>query len=135
MTSTQNPTLRALVQAVLFIETDENDVPLDKNYTIDDVDEDDLKKLYLEYQEFLDKAEAQILDSISHDFESIDDFYLFHANNQNQTEYDYILTRCHEGCGFWDGDWDKRVSDLLTKLARHHSEINAYVENNVVYLY
>jgi hypothetical protein len=127
MSIEMNPTLFALIETLLWCSNDEEDVPLDRNYSFFDVDSSSLEKLYCEYQAFVNIAETAITKKIGDQWESIDDFYDLIHPSDNQTEHDYILTRNHHGAGFWDGDWSPEVSNILTEAAQMQKEITAYV--------
>jgi hypothetical protein len=122
-----NPTLRALAQVVLYTEYDDNGVSLDINYDIKDFDEKSLEKLYAEFQQFVSEVESAITKKIGGKWECIDDFYDVRQPVEDQTEHDYILTRNHHGAGFWDGDWDNSVAQILTDAANKQGEFSAYV--------
>ena len=125
-----NPTLIALAETVLFSDQDHYGVPLDANYFIKDFEEESLKKLYSEYQQFLSIVEEKITEKIGDRWDCIDDFYDLHQPAPNQTEYDYILTRNRHGAGFWDGDWSSEVSQILTEAAQSQSEFTACVDDD-----
>lgn len=43
-----------------------------------------------------------------------------------QAGHDLWLTRAGHGCGFWDGDWRKRLGDALTIRAKRLGELDVY---------
>lgn len=130
-----NPTLIALAETVLYSECDDYGVPFDANYFVKDFDEESLKKLYGEYQQFLSVVEEKITEKIGEDWDCIDDFYDLAQPALNQTEYDYILTRNRHGAGFWDGDWSDSVSEILTDAAQAQGEFDVYVgDDQKIYL-
>jgi len=130
-----NPTLIALAETILYSECDDNGVPFDANYFIEDFDEESLKKLYGEYQQFLSVVEEKITEKIGEEWDCIDDFYDLAQPALNQTEYDYILTRNRHGAGFWDGDWSDSVSEILTDAAQAQGEFDVYVgDDQKIYL-
>lgn len=125
-----NPTLIALAETVLYTECDEYGEPLDCNYSITDFEEESLKKLYSDYQQFISVVEEKITAEIGENWDCIDDFYDIHQPALNQTEYDYILTRNRHGAGFWDGDWSSQVSKILTDAAGSQPEFTALVDDD-----
>jgi len=130
-----NPTLIALAETVLFLDQDHYGVPLDANYSIKDFEEESLKKLYSEYQQFLSVVEERITEKVGDGWDCIDDFYDLAQPALNQTEYDYILTRNGHGAGFWDGDWSSEVSQILTDAAQSQIEFTACVgDDGKIYL-
>jgi hypothetical protein len=132
-----NPVISHLASTLLATSTDELGQPLDEFHSICDFSPECLEKLYAEYQEFISEVEAKITEKIGDDWESIDDFYEVLQPIQNQTECDYILTRNHEGSGFWDGDWMPEVSQILTDAARKYPEICAYLgdDDKMIYIF
>jgi hypothetical protein len=130
-----NPTARALAETILYTKCDDDGIHLAINYTIADFDEKSLETLYREFQEFVQVVEKQITEKVGDNWGCIDDFYDLLQPSENQTEYDYILTRNHHGAGFWDGDWASEVSKILTDAAHSQSDICAYVgDDNKIYL-
>lgn len=135
-----NPSLRQLAETLLWSETDNSTEsggePLDKNYTPEDIDADSLQELSRHFQSFVEEAEQLIAQKISNDWSSIDDFYTGSVSGAYQTEHDFILTANGHGCGFWEeDDWPKEVGEILTSLAKKHSEIHADVgDDGKVYL-
>jgi hypothetical protein len=135
MTIYVNPTAQALAETILYAECDDDGTPLDRNYGIADFDEKSLETLYREFQEFIEVVERQITEKIGENWDSIDDFYDLIQPSENQTEYDYILTRNRHDAGFWDGDWASEVSQILTDAAQDQSDICAYVgDDGKIYL-
>jgi hypothetical protein len=135
MTVHVNPTAQALAETILYTECDDDGTPLDRNYSIADFDEKSLETLYREFQEFVQVVEKQITEKVGDSWDCIDDFYDLMQPSENQTEYDYILTRNRHGAGFWDGDWASEVSQILTDAAHDQSDICAYVgDDGKIYL-
>lgn len=131
-----NPTLAALLSTVLSLTSDDEGNPLDDRFTISDVCAIDAKRLYSEYQQFIARVEIKIKEKIGDNWNSIDEFYDMAFPSENQTEHDYILTRNQHGAGFWDGDWNKNVSEILSDVARSQIPIEAYEgRDGKVYLY
>lgn len=122
-----NPTLIALAETVLFSDQDHYGVPLDANYSIKDFEEESLKKLYSEYQQFLSIVEEKITEKIGDGWDCIDDFYDLHQPAPNQTEYDYILTRNRFGDGFDKNSWNPQVALILKEAAQSQPEVEAYL--------
>lgn len=130
-----NPTLAALAEVVLFVESDDSGLSLDLSYDVSDFDEESLNKLYSDYQQFLSVAESKITEKIGDEWDCIDDFYDIVHPAENQTEYDYVGQRQRCGAGFWDGDWNELVSDILTDAAHAQGEFDVYVgDDQKVYL-
>lgn len=136
MLTSVNPTVRALAETILWSSSDENGIPLDKNYLPENINHDCLNQLYREYAMFLDSVETKITEAVGDKWDSIDDFYEIMQPTENQTEHDFILTRNGHGAGFWDGDWMECVSGILTDAAKQFPEITAIPgDDGKVYLY
>ena len=129
-----NPTLQALAETLLWSSCDDEGEPLDRFYTIKNFDADSLNKLYADYQLFLEEVEAKISAKIGNTWSCIDDFYNVAQPAENQTEHDYVLTRGRHGSGFWDGDWDDSVAEILTDAAQKQSELSIVCDNGRIYL-
>ena len=127
MLRTVNPTLTILATAILSSENDENGNPLENNSSPTDFSSESLERLYREYSEFISEVESKITEKIGDKWKCIDDFYDISQPIENQTEYDYIMTRNRHGCGFWDGDWSKSVSDILTVAAQKYHSLETYI--------
>ena len=135
MTIHMNPTAQALAETILYTECDDDGTPLDRNYCIADFDEKSLETIYGEFQQFIQVVERQITEKVGENWDSIDDFYDLMQPSENQTEYDYILTRNRHGAGFWDGDWASEVSEILTNAAQDQFDFCAYVgDDGKIYL-
>ena len=100
---------RSYLETALWSSIGDDGTSLDKNYTIEDLSEECIKK-------------------------AIEDCNVFRQDNiyienlkENDVAHDLWLTRNHHGCGFWDGDYEKEVGDYLTKLAHSFGEIDLYV--------
>lgn len=127
MTIYMNPTARALAEVVLYSECDDEGAPLDRNFSVNDIDEKSLEKLYCDFQSFIQDVEAKITEKVGEKWECIDDFYNLAQPIEGQTEHDYVLTRNHHGAGFWDGDWDNSVAQILTDGANKQGEFSTCV--------
>ena len=131
-----NPTIRALAETILWSSCDDSEIPLDKNYSAEDINQECLNRLYFEYTQFVNSVEKQITAIFGDNWESIDEFYDIIQPIENQTEHDYIMTRNGHGCGFWDGDWMSGIADILTDAAKSFPEIYATLgDDGKIYLY
>lgn len=126
--------LQHLVQTLLWCSHDTNSSDfLDKNFTIHDVDKSCLSKLELEFADFIKKSTELIELKLGGECLLLDDFCL-RSRPEFPLEHDYILTRNHYGAGFWDGDWDSKVSRILTDVSQALPEIEAYVgDDNLIH--
>lgn len=48
--------------------------------------------------------------------------------------HDWMMTRNHHGCGFWDGDWSPEWSDFLVTESHKFTELTPYLEENLIYV-
>jgi len=129
----RNPMLddftRAFFETALWSTNDESDdsggEPLDKNYSIDDIDQASLAGLAAECARF-QKENADDLD-VDHDFGP--DF-----NSDGRAGHDFWLTRCGHGAGFWDGDWPEPQATRLTEASEKYGNVDLYVgDDGVIY--
>jgi len=131
-----NPTAKALLHTLLWSSTDEFGKPLDDDFSPEDFSDEDVQKLYGEFQNFVSIVEKSITDKIGCSWDCIDDFYDLQQPAENQTEHDYILTRNGHGCGFYDGDWAREVAFILAETAQSQGEVLPYVgDDGKVYIY
>ena len=94
----------------LWSSVDTNDIPLDNNYSIDDIE-----------QESIDQAEKDIISFVETSKNLLDTL------NEEQIGHDFWLTRNGHGCGFFDRGYHKNVSDYLTKQCDEFGECYLYV--------
>ena len=83
------------IAAALWSSIDDNDEPLDSNYSIDDISEECLLKMKIDCKKF-------VLDNIGILTES------------DHPGHDFWLTRNGHGAGFWDGDYPIHGNTLTT---------------------
>ena len=130
MTTIKNPTALALVDAMLSTSTDDFGTPLDKVFSPAEVDPDSVKRIYLEFQQFIDKVEGEIDEVVDHAWESVDDFYIG-ARPEGCSEFYFICSRNYQGTGFWDSSiWDEKVGGLLNAAAKTFGEITACLSDD-----
>ncbi len=115
--------------AALWSSTDDNSVPLDKNYTFKDVALECMEQIAKDCTEFQEKHLQPLLDD-----ETYDDVDRLHA-----TEYagaDFWLTRNETGAGFGDGDWPEPIASILTKASEEFGPQDLYVgDDGKIYCY
>ena len=103
---------RQYIETALWSSTDENMEPLDKNFSIDDIDSatletmiEDCKRFQIDYSDWLGE------------------------NDSEKAGQDFWLTRNGHGAGFWAGEWPIN-GELLTKWSKMFGEFNLYVGDN-----
>lgn len=101
---------RAYLEAALFTSNDDNDEPLDKNFSVSDFAPEAVKQAVKDCESFQDKY-ADLLSE---------------AGDSEQNGYDFWLTRNGHGAGFWDRDYGE-VGDALTRAAKAYGGTDAYV--------
>lgn len=104
----------------LWASNDESDErggnPLDENYGIDDFSSEATERAERECQAFLSTYSDII------------------GNRFDQAGHDFWLTRNRHGAGFWDGDWQKDIGNILTNASHAFGELHVYVgDDNKLY--
>jgi len=124
--TTYSQSLQQLVQTLLWSSSDPDTYePLDSNHGISGIDDSCLKRLESDFNSFVETATSLIQQKLG-EFDNLEDFFLF-TRPESPLEHDYILTRNHHGAGFWDGDWDEKVSQILTDTSQLKPEIEPYI--------
>lgn len=100
---------RMYIGTALWSEMDDEQEPLDKNYDVEDISEETLKKMIQDAAEFQRDNWNDI------------------GEDPGQAGHDFWLTRNHHGAGFWDGPYPKDVGKRLTKKAHEYGEYHLYV--------
>lgn len=109
---------KAYLTAALWSESDDNDIPLDDNYSIADFDEHALNTAIVECQAFQAQCH-QLLNGIP----------------EEQAGHDFWLTRNGHGAGFWDRGLGE-IGDKLTEACKSFGEANIYVtDSNTIGLF
>lgn len=104
-----DPFTHAYIECALWSSIDDNDHPLDKNHTADDL---------------APEARASIIaDCAAFQADHEDDI----ADDPARAGHDFWLTRNGHGAGFWDGDWPDAVGRRLTKAAEDLGKVDLYV--------
>lgn len=101
--------IEAYLAAALWSSTDENDKPLDANYTAANIAPETLEQMKGDCAKF----QAENAEDIAVDLEG--------------AGHDFWLTRSREGCGYWDGDWPEPAATRLTAAAHKFGEFTLYI--------
>lgn len=88
---------------------DNNDKPLDDDFTLEDIDPETLK--------------IMVADCIKFQQENADDI----NGEDSQAGYDFWLNRNGHGTGFWDGDWPEPAATRLDNASKAFGEFYLYV--------
>ncbi len=103
---------QAYIECALWSTNDESDesggVPLDDNFTPDDLAPNTLAEMVADCKRFQD--------------ENVDDIATF----EEMAGQDFWLTRNGHGAGFWDGDWPD-AGDRLTEACYNFGGYDLYV--------
>ncbi len=128
-----NVFMRGYIDAMFFVEKDENEESFDQNENLSlySFDEDDLSKIISECEEFWAEAEPIVVKIMENHFDTKGDCKL----DAHQAGIDFYMTRQGAGVGFWDGDYDttvengdgKELAKKLTDLTDRFG--NLYVES------
>ena len=109
---------RAYVETALWSSTDGDDVPLDKDHSAADIDDDSLAAMIADCRKFQDDNRALIQKAIdSGAVKSGPDY-----GPWARAGHDFWLTRNGAGAGFWDGDWPEEDGAKLTEAAKAFRE-------------
>jgi len=101
--------LQAYLQCALWSSSDDNDEPLDNNFSAMDLSEETYRKMEEDCNKFV--------------LENWNDIYM----DLEKAGHDFWLTRNGHGAGFWDGDWEKETGERLTKASEAFGEFDLYV--------
>jgi len=99
---------RSYIASALWSEVDDDDVPLENNFVVEDIAPEAFAEIIKDTQSFQKENWEDIQDDL------------------DRAGLDFWLTRNHHGAGFWDGDWPKEVGKRLTKKAQAYGEIHFY---------
>ena len=111
---------RAYIEAALWSSNDDNDTPLDSNYSVSDIAPETLAKMQADCEQF----QALYLPYFT------EEFCERHPGECSIEEYaghDFWLTRNGHGAGFWDGDWIEPAATILTDAAHGYGEFSLYI--------
>ena len=116
-----NKFTEAYIVAAFWSTTDESTPEggdfLDENYGLDDLAPETLERMKAD----CDKFQAENTQDID--------------GREEQAGHDFLLTRQHAGCGFWDGDWQEPAATRLTKASHSFHECYLYVgDDNSIYI-
>lgn len=118
----------SFLTTLLWSSSDDDGEPLDREYSISDIDDPD---------SIIDRVLCQFTALVEADpvLISIDNIAELTGNDSDRIAHDLCLTINRHGAGFWDGDYspDRIVSgiigDRLTEISRHFIEIGLYPNN------
>lgn len=104
-----NEFTQAYIDCALWSSCDDNDVPLDKNYSEADFSKKTLQKITDDCEKFQLEHESLLGEDLA------------------QAGHDFWLTRNDSGSGFWDGGWEEPAATILTDSAHSYGEFTLYL--------
>ena len=105
---------RAYIQCALWSSSDDNDIPMDRNYSYKDIAIQTLRTMQTDCDKFQSEN--------AEDIESTDDL--------DQCAHDFWLTRNGHGAGFWDGDYEENIGKRLTRASEVFGTFDLSVGDN-----
>ncbi len=113
---------KAYIVAALWSSTDDTNrdsggEPLDDNYDLDDIEPQTLSQMIADCRQF-QTANAELINDDNVAVTSPD------YGCDARAGHDFLLTRNHHGCGFWDGDWTEPAATELTEASKQAGEYN-----------
>jgi len=104
------------IVTALWSSTDDNGIPLDTDYSTQDISTECLEQMKADCAKFQADNWNDIVD------------------DPGRAGHDFWLTRNGHGAGFWDGDWPKEVGERLTKASKAYGEVDLYVgDDGLIY--
>ena len=92
------------------------------DYSIDDIHYTSVNMARSQCAEFVENNTADVILAIE-------------ETSLGHVAHDFCLTRNHEGCGFWDGDYSEDLGDRLTEASDRFSELMVYVgDDGYIYI-
>ena len=98
----------AYIECALWSSHDDDGVPLDANYIVDDIAPETVVHMQADCAKFQQENAEDI------------------AGREQAAGHDFWLTRNGHGAGFWDGDWPE-AGDRLTAAAMAAGVVELYV--------
>lgn len=110
---------------MLWSSYNDNDEPLDRNYSLDDISDSALKSIEKDCTTFMALASPFLAE----------ENLLSRFDLEEKAGHDFWLTRCGHGSGFWDGDWTEPAATVLTQIAKDFGNLDPYVgDDNKIYI-
>ena len=114
----------SFLETALFCSIDEQGLPMNLSLGTENIDPETLAQLQADCQKFQESREWQDVLKLGNNA-YIGSGLLNGLDEQGG--HDFFLTRCHDGAGFWDGDWKEPHAGRLTTLAQTFADIALYV--------
>lgn len=110
----------AYVECALWSSTDDDGIPLDRNYSTDDIDPATLERMRSDVSQFVRNCDADLC------LWDQGDAYA----QATQAGHDFWLTRNGHGCGFWEQEWTDlptNPGERLDRAAKAFGSFDLYV--------
>ncbi len=118
--SINDPFVLAYLGALLWSSTDDNDEPLDKNYSVEDITEDAREKAVEDCGKFKSEAAELLQEAENNGYDT------------EQAGHDFALTRNRHGAGFWDREEIAgEIGKKLTDIAHEFGEYDLYYDGGI----
>lgn len=124
--------VRGYAECALFAETDDSEEnggePLDKNYRIEDFDDDTLKQFIKDCDAFREKAKDDlglVIGTVLVPPRACLALYI-----PEWAGHDFWLTRNGHGAGFWDRGFKEEIGERLSETAREFGEVSLYITDD-----
>jgi len=119
------PFTKAYIEAILWSNADDNNIPIGERFGIDDFYAGDAFLTRLECEQFIKHCGKWITEEhcISEK-----------CSPMEQAGHDFWLTRCGYRSGFWDGGWSGEAGDAMTKYSRECGSLDLYIASGKIYL-
>ena len=119
--------LKHYLIAALWTGLDDDDNPLDDNYTADDISNDASADAMMDIKAFLALTGDFIGEAIAHYHDSGMAAHADAGSVEACIGHDLWLTRNGHGVGFWDRGMLKTLGEALTDVAQDLGEVYIYV--------
>lgn len=110
---------RGYIRAALFTETDENDSPLDRNYSAHDISTESRDAMREECRAFLEANESDLSEASDHE-------------NYDRLGMMFWYNRNGHGVGFWDGCLPDALGERLSAASEATGTRNLYLTDEGV---
>lgn len=105
------------ITAMLYSTNDESEpetggVPLDQNYSRDDIDPELMATIIEDCRQFLEQCGHLLTE----------ENWLGKGEMMENAGYDFWMNRNGHGCGFWDGDWADPAGNTLSDACKEFGE-------------
>lgn len=101
---------KAYLICAFWSSTDNDGDPLDENYAMTDLDPATVDQMIADCDKFTADNAADL-----------------EGEDMSLAGHDFWLTRNGHGAGFWDGDWEEKKGERLSKSAMAFNESDLYV--------